>query len=355
MVNPITDKAPFQFLLEQFVTLYIQEYGEAKSKEIAKIVHNSNKVKNFIRLAESKNIQPIADDYIRTIHSIIQFTFSKAEHISTACIVLLCKWELEIGKPQELANEKYLNKIFFEILQKCDGYKTHFTSSPNFFEKVHARINTALNKNDAISKIEVDDLLIALTISNNKFKEISPAVEEYIFHTKLLSPEVPLEYQEREINIYSNFSDRFLISSGIIGVSIIEYAINHRFPENQTSLIDFKEVVLKNILQLRNKVLQTTPSGYFKNDIEKIIEASAELTKRFNQLITDKAKEIDGSINQKAEIRNIYYFFNQGIGQILPDKNGVFYSPKICPLIDNKINEIAHEVGLYLFAIPKSV
>jgi hypothetical protein len=187
-MNKIIDKVTFRFLLEQFVAVYLKEYGEAKSIEISKNVHNSNKVKDFINRASVAKIQPKVDDYLRAIHSILHFTFSKAETISVACTMLLCKWETDVGVPYGLSNDIYLNTIFFEILDKCDRHKTHISSEPNFFEKVHRKINPAIQEVEDTDRedfdytiIKKEYLLNTLTLCNTEFKKISPLLEENIF------------------------------------------------------------------------------------------------------------------------------------------------------------------------------
>lgn len=133
-------------LLKEFVSFYLKQYGEVKLKDISQKVHTSNKVQKFISEAKRLKIQLGTDDFLATIHSSTHFTFSKAETIAAASIILLCKWEQEVGKPNNLAEDLYLNKIFFRILNKCDGFKTHISNNRNFFERFYDHLENVLGK-----------------------------------------------------------------------------------------------------------------------------------------------------------------------------------------------------------------
>ena len=120
-------------LLKEFITFYLSQYGEVKVNEISKKIHTSKTVQKF--LLEAKRIrQPLGtDDYLAAVHAILYFSFAKAETISLATIILLCKWENEVGTPLDIASNRYLNTMFFRILDKCDKYKVNLSDNQTFF------------------------------------------------------------------------------------------------------------------------------------------------------------------------------------------------------------------------------
>lgn len=122
-------------LIKEFISFSTTELGAIKMNEIIKKVNSSGKVLRFLIEARRINVKPGSEDFLACIHASSSFTFSKAETISVAAIALLMKWNHEIGKPNELSDDIYLNKRFFSILDKCDRFKTHINSAPNFFER----------------------------------------------------------------------------------------------------------------------------------------------------------------------------------------------------------------------------
>jgi hypothetical protein len=122
-------------LLREFVSFFLNEYGEKKVRDISKKVHTSNRVQKLFKQAREINAPLGTDDYLGTIHSILAFTFAKPETISFASVILLSKWENEVGSPLGIADEEYLNKMFFRILEKCNSFKTNLSGQPNFFNR----------------------------------------------------------------------------------------------------------------------------------------------------------------------------------------------------------------------------
>jgi hypothetical protein len=343
--------------MEQFVSIHISEYGKEKSIEISSKVHNSNAAKEFLRRAEIAKFRPKADDYMTATHSNINFTFSKPESIAVACLVLLCKWEISVGKKFGLADDDYLKITFFTILDKCDKYKTHLSNKPNFFDKVNYQISEMLEdkvntrNSGNLRIVGLDQLLNALTVCNREMKKLSGLVEKNIFWGKLISPDVPREYQEREIKIYENFANRFIISSGIIGMAVIEYVLKRDYSDEvfQDSLREFKCFVLKNMVPIRLKILEMDMSEYIiLDDKETIIEISDDLMDKFYDQITDKAEDLKGLIENGKEVRNIYYHFCQGLGQLLPSKRGIYFQPDFSSKVDLALNELVEGIGVFL-------
>lgn len=146
-------------LLKEFMTFFLKEYGEKKVQDISKKVHSSNRVQKFLIEARQLQTQLGTDDFLGTIHSILQFTFAKPETVSLATIILLSKWENEIGTPLGIVDNKYLNHMFFRILEKCNKFKTNVSGRPNFFKLFYENLEnlhkyeqeypkTVENKND---------------------------------------------------------------------------------------------------------------------------------------------------------------------------------------------------------------
>ena len=136
---------PYSDLLKEFVSFYLTEYGKIKLTDISNKVHTSKKVQKFVIKASNLKIQLGTDDFVGAILSSMHFSIAKAETIAAASIVLLCKWEQDVGKPNGIADDIYLNKMFFNILDKCNRFKTHISGSSNFFENFFLRLEEVLN------------------------------------------------------------------------------------------------------------------------------------------------------------------------------------------------------------------
>jgi hypothetical protein len=131
-------------LIKEFISFSTMELGAIKMNEVINKVNTSGKVIRFLIEARRINAKIRSDDFLACIHSSSSFTFSKAETISVAAITLLMKWNHEVGKPNELSDDIYLNKSFFLILDKCDSFKTHINSAPNFFERFNNHLERIL-------------------------------------------------------------------------------------------------------------------------------------------------------------------------------------------------------------------
>jgi hypothetical protein len=129
-----------EVVLKEFILFATRELGTIKMNEIIKKVNTSGKVSKFLLEARRINARLGSDDFLECIHASSSFTFSKAETISIAAITLLIKWNHEIGIPNDLSDDVYLNKRLFSILDKCEGYKAHINSAPNFFERYYNQI-----------------------------------------------------------------------------------------------------------------------------------------------------------------------------------------------------------------------
>ena len=122
-------------LWNEFILFATKEFGTAKMNEIIKKVNHSKIVAKFLNEAKINILTFSGGEFLACIHSSISFTFSKSETISIAGVILLKKWNYEIGQPNFISDDVYLNEVFFSILDRCDRFKTHTKSAPNFFER----------------------------------------------------------------------------------------------------------------------------------------------------------------------------------------------------------------------------
>lgn len=127
-------------LLNDFVQYALLQLGELKIKDISNKVNSSKKINDFLIEIRNYNGLLSTNDFVSCIHSSISFTFAKSETIAIASIFLLIKWENETSKPLSLSSQEYLNRTFFSILDKCDGFKLHINNSLNFFERFYKKI-----------------------------------------------------------------------------------------------------------------------------------------------------------------------------------------------------------------------
>lgn len=134
-------------LVQEFLSYSSRMLGEVKLNDIIQKVNSSNKMFQFLKEARKLNVQPGSDDFLACIHSSLSFTFAKAETIAIASIILLMKWNKEIVTPKLIPDNIYLNRRFFALLEKCDRYRTHLKSGPNFFEHFFDNLDVSLKRN----------------------------------------------------------------------------------------------------------------------------------------------------------------------------------------------------------------
>lgn len=129
----IIETVPFLLSFRELVKFFEKQYGELKLNDIFEKVETSKKVNRFLRETFERRVRPGTNDFLAVIHSSTSFTFAKAETIFMASSILLYKWNDAIGQTLQTSDDHFLNNVFFSLLQKCDGYKTHISSSSNFF------------------------------------------------------------------------------------------------------------------------------------------------------------------------------------------------------------------------------
>jgi hypothetical protein len=131
--HDIIEKVPFLLSFRELVNFFEKQYGEIKLKDVFEKVKTSKKINKFLRETFERRVRPGTNDYLAVIHSSSSFTFAKAETIFMASALLLHTWDDAIGKTLQTRDDHYLNSVFFSLMEKCDGYKTHISSTSNFF------------------------------------------------------------------------------------------------------------------------------------------------------------------------------------------------------------------------------
>lgn len=143
--NEIIETVPFLLSFREFNNFFEKQYGEQKLQDIFKKVHTSNKANAFLRETFERRVRPGTDDFLIVINSSSSFLFAKAETISVAAAILLHKWDDAIGKTLQTSDDYYLNKVFFSILEKCAGTKTHISSGFDFFSEFFAYLSNYID------------------------------------------------------------------------------------------------------------------------------------------------------------------------------------------------------------------
>lgn len=134
-IEALKASASFNFIEESFYTFFVKEFGEINAKDIVKKLNGSKTALRFLSESSLRGVRPMAKNYIEVINSSTSFLFAKSEKIALAAILLLRRWCDDVGEKLGLSNDLYLNKVFFEILTICDGFKTHISGNPNFFDR----------------------------------------------------------------------------------------------------------------------------------------------------------------------------------------------------------------------------
>jgi hypothetical protein len=137
-IEIIKELMSFDDLRNSFSELFVTEFGGMKVREIVFDVERSDKAKRFLAdsLYSSRRYDYMS--FIGVIQTGRRFLLKKADVVCFASIVLLQKWKVEVGDTAGLSDERYLKRIFFEIIAQCDKYKTHTSGIPNVFERYYA-------------------------------------------------------------------------------------------------------------------------------------------------------------------------------------------------------------------------
>lgn len=199
-------------------------------------------------------------------------------------------------------------------------------------------------------KITVDKLLGLLTLSNSCFDKISKKVENKIFFSDIIDDDCPIEFQEENLVKKENFDNRFIVSSGITGIAILEYALSKKFgqSEYQSEIDELKKNVLPNLLKIREEILKDPTPDEFEFDTEYSLRNDLLIEEKFIKSVTQKAGDVERLISESGEYRNLYFHNYLALGQILPERNRIFFDPEFALMFKNKVIEIVELFNLYL-------
>jgi hypothetical protein len=211
------------------------------------------------------------------------------------------------------------------------------------------------SSNSADTKIQSDTLLNLLTISNQNFDKIRIKLEKIIFFDYIISSEVPAEYQEDRIELEEEYRNRFIISSGIISLAILDYLVNKwsRNDHNMNSLILLNKSVFPRILKVRERVIARNTNRdsevyYEFYDSEERIENSEENQNRFNLLIIELSSEIKKFIEGNSDVKYIRSNFGCGLGQIFAT-DIIERNDEIAGLVKEQLKTVCSNLENYFF------
>ena len=143
--SEIFNKVNSATLISDFVKFSTKELGEIKIREINDKVNKSKRVAEFLKETRRLNKPMGTNDFLGCTHSIISFTFAKAEIISIASVLILERWNTSINIPNQIASNEYLREIFFRIIDKCNAYKINQNDSQNFFNRFYKYLEDGLD------------------------------------------------------------------------------------------------------------------------------------------------------------------------------------------------------------------
>lgn len=289
-------------LLKEFLLYASGNLGSIKMDEIIKKVNTSGVVSKFMYEAGRIDLRLGTDDFLACIHSSRSFFFSKAETISIATIVLLKKWNYQIGEPNGLSNDIYLNKIFFSILDKCDGFKVHLKSNPNFFDRFNEHLIknfTLKNLNYYIPEIKTDISFDSIFCNAIKTKEKTEfRVNHNLLEINLLPDEWKIDSYDRLNGAYflSNFLDEPVLVHFPYKPGSIINVYDSLYPSN----VQFKIKIVSCYIQRLNKVNQTDAEkegyGAYKEKIDKLFKKDPSLNAEYYLFIENWINEHGGSL-----------------------------------------------------------
>lgn len=275
----IINTVPFRELLNEFISLYLKEYGEIELKKITRKIHSSNTVDKFLEETNIVKIKPLRDDFLKLTHSIYYFTFAKAEKIALASITILCSWQKNVAIPNNIEDNAHLNETFFDIIDKCNGFK--FTTTDNFFTKFGKIIDDKYSefssvKNELQNVLEDKELMSILVI-----KKAYDDSRKY-FIERMYFPFYEFDYLDRsEINKINK--QVFEISIFVLAIiskivwskgnttNITNYAkfLGRKMNELSTDE-DYSDIFYVSWDKLLPKIVNRI--SFYEKDIEKLVE-----------------------------------------------------------------------------------
>lgn len=210
--------------------------------------------------------------------------------------------------------------------------------------------------NSSNAEFSLETLLSLVTNSISRFDKIRIELEKIIFFNRIVSFEIPIEYQKEAVEFEQEYKDRYIISTGIISLAIVEYLVNKRSKniKNVDTLNQLKWKCFSNILVVRKKIilrnlqpeLQQGYSFFYDNELE-IIDNSGNKN-RFSLLITNLSEEIKGLIEQNSNINHTRNYFGVRMGQIFAE-NLTERNEEVGDLIKTQIKITCKELEKYFF------
>ena len=291
-------------LLKEFLLYASGNLGSIKINEIIKKVNTSGVVSKFMYEAERVNFRLGTDDFLACIHSSRSFIFSKAETISIATIILLKKWNYQIGEPSGLSNDIYLNKIFFSILDKCDGFKVHLKSNPNFFNKFNEyliKTITLKNINHYIPETKTDISFDSILCNAIKTKEKTEfRVNLNLFEINILPNEWKLDTYNIEKGAF--FSSNILEEPVLVHFPYKLGSIINVYNSTYPSIVDSKIKIISYYIQRLNEVNQTDSEregfGAYKVKIDELLKKDSSLDAEYCLFIENWINQYGGSLSR---------------------------------------------------------
>jgi hypothetical protein len=209
--------------------------------------------------------------------------------------------------------------------------------------------------NSVEAKLSLDTLLELVTISNNSFNKIRTELEKYTFLDYIISPNVPIEFQEERVELEEEYRNRFVISAGIVSLAIIEFLIikKSKNEHNIESLIALKKRVFPNLLKIREKIIlrnldPNVEINYEFDDNENRIVNNIENETKFILLVSNLSLEIQNFIDQNADIKHIRNYFGYSMGQIFA-RNLTEKNEKIAEIVKTRIKIICRDLENFFF------
>lgn len=152
----IINSFPHDELLRVFFLFAKLEVGLFKMDRIISDINSSDKIKIFIYNASNINSLPGADDYLYCLHSSTRFFLKRSETMAISAILLLTKWNYEVGKPKLLSVDASLNRVFFTLMAKCRAYKININRNSTFFDRFNEYLQSEVNQ--YFSQLRLEDL-----------------------------------------------------------------------------------------------------------------------------------------------------------------------------------------------------
>ncbi len=196
-----------------------------------------------------------------------------------------------------------------------------------------------------------DQILNLITISNQIFNKEKINFEKQIFGGYIVQGDIPIEYQENEVALEKEFSNRYLLSSGIISIAIVEYLLRKKMDNshNIELMIAIKQLLFHNILKIRKEIVSDpkVEENYFYDTENNVLE-TLENINLFSDRITLLSSDINSFVNNNGELNSVRNYFGVRIGQIMPSILSE-RDTELGELIKNTVKKALQNFEMYFF------